>query len=128
MDRKTEAEWDNLTCSANESFAKSCAVTVTIDTQNISLHRQIVDDYDIGETVSRPWALWTEMTFKAAITSSRLAMCLAEEWLFLLLLLILRTSITTWIFFTADNSEEEDDSDGDVCSVGEASFSESTVR
>ena len=66
------------------------------------------------------------MAFKAAITSARLAICLAEEWLFLLLLLILRTSITTWIFFTADNSDEEDD--GDVCSVGEASLSESTVR
>ena len=64
------------------------------------------------------------MAFKAAITSARLAMCLAEEWLFRLLLLILRTSTTTWMFFTAEEEEEEED----VCRVGEASLSESTVR
>ena len=73
------------------------------------------------------------MAFKAAINAARLAMCLAEEWLFRLCLLMLRTSITTCTFFTAAAAAaaaaDDDDGGGDD-GGGDASFSfsASTVR
>ena len=84
--------------------------------------------------------LSTSMAFKAAIKAARLAMCLAEEWLFRLYLLMLRTSITTCTFFTAaaaadddddggdDDGGDDDDDDDDGGDDVSFSFSASTVR
>ena len=68
------------------------------------------------------------MAFKAAINAARLAMCLAEEWLFRLCLLMLRTSITTCTFFTAPAAADDDGGDDDGGDDASFSFSASTVR
>ena len=70
----------------------------------------------------------TSMAFKAAINAARLAMCLADEWLFRLCLLMLRTSITTCTFFTAAAAADDDGGDDDGGDDASFSFSASTVR